>query len=89
MGHFYEYACGEGRDFFITDPTAFLTATIADLANGCVELTPWPTSILATNGTHGASLYRPGENSPEDFTDKLMLEHEVSLRFIRQTWTTF
>lgn len=35
---FKSYACGEGAGYFVTDPSIALTATMAELREGCVNL---------------------------------------------------
>jgi len=58
LEEFDRYACGPAADFFITDPTAPLTTTIASLDEGCVNLQPWPEMMRANNQTHGTYLFR-------------------------------
>eukprot|EP00913_Durusdinium_trenchii_P002653 g2456.t1 len=55
---FKSYACGEGAGYFVTDPSIALTATMAELREGCVNLQPWPEMMQAANATHGEYIYR-------------------------------
>ena len=33
-----EYACGDGRDYFVTDPARSLNAELAPLEGGCINV---------------------------------------------------
>eukprot|EP00438_Fugacium_kawagutii_P008504 Skav210956 [mRNA] locus=scaffold713:351568:353004:+ [translate_table: standard] len=61
------YACHVAPDWFITDPAVALTAEVADLENGCINLRAKPKWIMATNGTHRYDAYRHcSESCPDD-----------------------
>lgn len=61
------YVCHVAPHWFITDPDVALTADVAALENGCINLRAKPKWIVATNGTHRYDAYRRCSGScPDD-----------------------
>jgi len=70
------YACGDGRDYFVTDPARSLNAELAPLEGGCINMQRrWKTIELtfASNASHGQFLHRdcPESCQQEDFWHQL------------------
>jgi len=71
-----EYACGDGRDYFVTDPARSLNAELAPLEGGCINVQRrWRTikMTFASNASHGQFLHRdcPESCQQEDFWHQL------------------
>eukprot|EP00435_Cladocopium_sp_Y103_P070798 s321_g36.t1 len=53
-----KYACRTALHYFVTDPDLALTAQVAALQNGCINLGAEPKTVVATNGTHRYDAHR-------------------------------
>ena len=38
LGAYAQYACGDGKDYFLTDPARSVNAELASLEGGCVNM---------------------------------------------------
>ncbi|CAE6919200.1 unnamed protein product [Symbiodinium sp. CCMP2456] len=71
------YACGDGGDYFVTDPARSLNAEVAPLEGGCINTLQrrWSTIkvTFASNASHGQFLHRdcPESCQQEDFWHQL------------------
>ncbi|CAE7472818.1 unnamed protein product [Symbiodinium natans] len=85
LDEYAKYACGDGRDYFLTDPTRSLHAELAPLEAGCINMHHrWATvkMTFASNASHGEYLYRdcPESCLEEEFWHKLptqVVDHDL------------
>jgi len=76
LDEYAKYACGDGRDYFVTDPTRSLHAELAPLEAGCINMQHrWRTirMTFASNASHGEYLHRdcPESCLQEEFWHQL------------------
>ncbi|CAE7197616.1 unnamed protein product [Symbiodinium natans] len=79
------YACGDAADYFVTDPARSLSAELAPLEGGCINLhNRWSTirATFASNESHGEYLHRdcPESCLQEEFWHQLptqVVDHDL------------
>lgn len=59
LSRYASIVCDNSRNSsFLTDPTVPLTAELADLQGGCINMNRWHSRMLAANQTHSVELGR-------------------------------
>lgn len=81
LSRYASIVCDNSRNSsFLTDPTVPLTAELADLQGGCINMNRWPSRMLAANQTHSVELGRTcGEACDQDGLNlmRVMVDDDV------------
>lgn len=82
LDSYADYACGDGSNYFLTDPAVGLNAELAELHGGCVNMMRWPRSVFAANSTHFTYAFRTSEHvtaaeNSEHALAPILVDHDV------------